>query len=158
MGGDLTFSQYETPDAEALSILHHRAMDEGPAWRVDEFVGLLSSESISCFGHRGPKGDILSFILIRAVADEAEILTLCVDPPWRRKGLAKVLVEKMQKKLLGADCTTIHLEVAEDNLSAHDLYASCGFGETGRRKDYYKRKDGEKVSALLMSKTLQSGG
>ena len=158
MGGDLTFSQYETADAEALSILHQRAMDDGPAWRVDEFVGLLSSESISCFGHRGQQGEILSFMLIRVVVDEAEILTLCVDPPWRRKGLAKVLVEKMQKKLLGSECTTIHLEVAEDNLSAYDLYTSCGFGETGRRKDYYKRQDGKKVSALLMSKTLQSAG
>ena len=76
-------------EAPALAEIHAAAFDH--AWSAAEIAQLLD----------GPGGFALlvetdaplAFILCRAVAGEAEILTLAVDPAARRRGLARALVD-----------------------------------------------------------------
>lgn len=94
------------------------------------------------------------FILIRTVADEAEILTLAVRPQARQAGLGLRLVEQACVDAVSRGATRLFLEVADDNVAARALYAKAGFSEAGRRGGYYGRRDGSRIDALVLTKTL----
>ena len=78
------------------------------------------------------------FILYRAIAGEAEILTLAVAPDARRRGVARALVETAMAAAAAAGTTSAFLEVAESNAAAIALYQSAGFAEVGRRPGYLR--------------------
>lgn len=93
------------------------------------------------------------FIILRQAADQAEIITLAIDPPQRRKGLAQKLVEAACQNLKQRGAAVLFLEVAEDNKAAVALYSAVGFLPIGRRPAYYKREGG-RVAALTYKKDL----
>ena len=89
------------------------------------------------------------FVLVRAVADEAEILTLAVAPTHRQRGIAAALLREAITVLRPGGTKTLFLEVAADNTAALALYAGAGFSPSGRRVGYYARDEGN-VDALMM--------
>lgn len=136
-----------TPDdAAALASLHAKSFAE--PWDTAAMVALLEGEGVIAL--TAPDG----FILVRAVASEAEILTLAVDPAARRHGLGRALVEAGGQAAVNAGAESLFLEVAQDNAAALALYARCGFEPVGRRRGYYRRAGGEAVDALVLRQTL----
>ncbi len=97
-------------------------------------------------GPAHPRG----FILCRVAGDEAEVLTLLVLPPYRRRGLAKELLAGAIDAARQAGATVLFLEVAADNDRARALYSSEGFEQVGCRPRYY----GNAVDALVMKRLL----
>jgi ribosomal-protein-alanine N-acetyltransferase len=71
------------------------------------------------------------------VVDEAHITTVAVAPNHRRRGIGRILTEKIltEAKEKGMACST--LEVRAGNEAAIQLYTKLGFVETARRKGYY---------------------
>lgn len=136
----------DAAQAERLAALHATAFDA--PWDAAAFAGLLGQAGV--FAVETSDG----FILARAVADEAEVLTLAVRPDARRGGQGTRLVAEgvAAAGLRGAD--RVFLEVAQDNAAARALYARTGFVETGRRPRYYSRPDGSRVDALLFTLNL----
>lgn len=132
--------------AAQLAAIHAEAF-EAP-WDTPAFEALL--EQAGVFALSEPEG----FILIRTVADEAEVLTLAVRPPARRHGLAARLVEGARAAAERRGAMRLFLEVAQDNAAARALYARAGFVETGRRPGYYARRDGSRSDALILALTL----
>lgn len=132
--------------AERLAALHAAAFDA--PWTAAAFADLLGQAGV--FAVEAPEG----FILMRGVADEAEILTLAVRPSARRRGLgARLLAEGVG--LAGArGADRVFLEVADDNAAAQALYRRAGFAETGRRPRYYARADGSRRDALILTVNL----
>jgi len=98
----------------------------------------------------------LGFILVRAVAGEAEILTLAVAPAFRRQGAARALVEAVAVEASRRGARTLFLEVAEDNPAAIALYESTEFEAVGLRRGYYARKDARPADALVLRRRLNS--
>ena len=135
-------------DAE-LAALHARCFTLPRPWSAAEFAGFLS-DPLAFLLVEGDAG----FLLGRAVAGEAELLTLAVAPEARRRGLGRKLVARFlyQARLRGA--VTAFLEVADTNTGARALYAASGFAESGRRKGYYRDGNGAAVDAVVMSRTL----
>lgn len=137
-------------EAEAMAEIHGRAFAGG--WSPDAIADLVS----------GPGGFALlvedeaplGFILCRAMAGEAEILTLAVDPPARRRGLARALVEAAAGAARMAGAQTLFLEVADDNPGALALYDAAGFARAGIRRGYYDRGPDGTVDAVVMSLDL----
>jgi len=95
-----------------------------------------------------------AFLLGRAVAGEAELLTLATAPESRRLGLGRKLVARFlyQARLRAAE--TAFLEVAADNAPARALYLASGFTESGRRKNYYQNPQGGRIDALVMRRAI----
>ncbi len=80
------------------------------------------------------EGQVPAFLAGRQVAeDETEILNLAVLPAFRRRGLARRLVEKWLDEHPGR----CFLEVRESNLAARQLYERACFHVAGRRPEYY---------------------
>ena len=135
-----------TPDQ--LAALHARCFSVPAPWSVSDFEGLLADPTASLFER--PEG----FLLLRCVADEAEILTLAVDPDARRRGVASALIADAVRFVGEHRITRVFLEVSKENDSAIALYGKQGFGEVGRRRNYYLAPDGRRVDALILERRI----
>jgi [ribosomal protein S18]-alanine N-acetyltransferase len=95
-----------------------------------------------------------SFLIGRAVAGEAELLTLAVAPQARRRGLGRKLVQRFlyQARLRSAE--TAFLEVAATNAPAIALYSAMGFAQTGLRPGYHRAPGQPATDALILSRAL----
>lgn len=127
-------------DVPAMAALDAKCF--GPeAWSSVQLGGSMHLPTTQSFGFFD--GDTLvAFFLAQKVADEIEILTICVDPAFRRQGLAQTMIKALTEQGL-----RVYLDVAEDNFPARRLYEQCGFTLYGRRPGYYDRKTG-RVDAL----------
>ena len=136
--------------AAGFAMIHAEAF-AGPTdtpWSAEAFADLLTQPGVfPVYGRDG-------FILMRAVADEAEILTLAVRPGARRTGEGGRLVREGLVGAVELGATRVFLEVAEDNAAARALYARAGFVEAGRRPGYYAAADGGRRDALLLALNL----
>jgi ribosomal-protein-alanine N-acetyltransferase len=160
---------HAAPEHAAILAALHAASFPAP-WQPQEFATLLSQPGVAgwialrhgpekCerFSHESasPQLDGMpqGFILVRAVVDEAEILTLAVAPQERRKGVASKLIEHAHAALRGGPAARMFLEVAADNARAIALYMRHGFAECGRRPGYYNagRAQGP-ADALIMKR------
>jgi ribosomal-protein-alanine acetyltransferase len=79
----------------------------------------------------------------RTVPDEMEVLNVAVDPPFRRRGVARTLIQYLLAQHRG----TVYLEVRQSNYAARKLYHSLGFKAFVVRHDYY---DSPVESAIVM--------
>ena len=77
------------------------------------------------------------FVLARTVADEAEILTLAVDPLMQRHGAGRLLLRAAMHAARQRGAAAMFLEVAPSNAAALALYGAAGFVQVGRRPRYY---------------------
>ena len=139
-------------DAEALADVHAKAFDA--AWTAPDIARLMMI--MGGFALIAETDGIVGFILARAIAGEAEILTLAVDPIGRRAGVGRALVEAaaVQARAGGADC--LFLEVAADNEPALALYNSAGFEQAGSRRAYYRREGSPAGDALVLRRALNT--
>lgn len=141
-------------EAPALAAIHARAFDH--PWSGEDIAELMASPGVYALAAdaSGPLG----FILCRAIAGEAEILTLAVDPDFRRQGLARALVEAAAAIARTADADVMFLEVSAENLPAIGLYEGAGFVRAGRRPGYYDRGAAGMVDAIIMRLELGRTG
>ncbi|MFV0386653.1 GNAT family N-acetyltransferase [Paracoccus sp. (in: a-proteobacteria)] len=119
-----------TPDA--MTALHARCFGSTPRpWSADEFAGLLATSGTFLLSE--PAG----FLLGRVVLDEAELLTLAVDPDARRHGMGRRLTVGFADASRDRGARSAFLEVAADNAAAQALYLGLGWRPAGLRRGYY---------------------
>jgi ribosomal-protein-alanine N-acetyltransferase len=136
-------------DAPALARLHAKAFHRG--WSEDEFEQLIASSSNLGEGASfSEHGRLEGFVLSRIAAVQAEILSIVVDAPSRRQGVARALLVAHLDRLRGRGVHKAFLEVDEDNLAALAFYEKFGLEPVGRRSAYYPRSSGERGAALLL--------
>lgn len=144
---------------DGLADLHARNFSR--PWTDGEFRDLLLKDQV--FGFvvrelRWGKGRLLGFVLARAVADEAEILTIAVAPDWQGHGLGRRLMDAVLSRVHADRVESVFLEVDEKNVAAIALYRKLGFFEVGGRKDYYRDVRGRPSSALVMRRDVRWRG
>ena len=131
-----------------MAALHARCFTSPRPWVAEEFARFLADPL--CFALIESDG----FLIGRAVADEAEILTLAVDPARRRNGTGMRLVQGFLAEAAQRHAALAFLEVAANNLPAISLYLQSGFKENGRRKGYYGQRDGPSIDALVFGRVV----
>jgi len=143
----ITLQSMGPEGAALLSALHAHGFEV--PWGEAEMLRLLAStgvEGLVLIEDAAP----LAMMLIRAIAGEAEILTLAVPRERRGEGLGRRLVEAGLDAARRAGATRMYLEVSHTNAPAEAVYRRCGFTDAGRRKAYYR--DGS--DALVMARSL----
>jgi ribosomal-protein-alanine N-acetyltransferase len=88
------------------------------------------------------------------IGETAQILTVGVLPPARRRGIGRLLVRELVAEARRRGATEVLLEVREDNEPARRLYAEEGFAVLGRRRGYYEQG---RVDAVTMRLPLHPG-
>jgi ribosomal-protein-alanine N-acetyltransferase len=135
-GGDAPRSKpaAET-DTEAMAALHARCFDAG--WEAWVMRGFALSDSFVCLIVEDEAGVAAGFVIAQIAADEAELITLAVDPDRRRLGLGRLLVEDAAERLKARGAVRLFFDVDEGNRAAKTLYESLGAAPVGRRQAYY---------------------
>ena len=124
-------------------------------WSAEEMTALISSATTLAVAALDPaNGRLRGFVLARVAADEAEILTIVADPTVRRMGVGRALLAENLRQAVSAGARAMFLEVDQDNFPAIALYNRLGFVRVGERAGYYRRKDGQRATAILMRKAL----
>ena len=133
---DLVIRALTIEDAADLAALELRC-DGAARW------GEAAHRDIGVSGITGwlaARGSVVrGFVLVRAVADEMEILNLAVEPEARRHGIAGRLLAHAVQEVKRAGVKSVYLEVRESNSGARAFYSAKGFAEQGRRKNYYSQ-------------------
>ena len=92
---------------------------------------------------------VVGYVGSQSVMGEADMMNLAVLPAYRRKGIAKTLVEKLIQGLQEEGVYCLTLEVRSSNDAAISLYEQLGFKQVGRRPNYYSAP---KEDALILRK------
>lgn len=137
-------------DLKALTALHAAGFDV--PWDAKALTDLMASPGVFVL-KAGESDKPAGFVMVRIVLDEAEILTITVDPASRGKKLGTELMEAVAVLAVAKGVKSLFLEVAEDNEAALALYGRLGFERVGRRAGYYERVSGA-VAALTMALKL----
>ncbi|HKD26086.1 MAG TPA: GNAT family N-acetyltransferase [Xanthobacteraceae bacterium] len=140
-----------TRDAEQLAALHAAAFRRG--WSAEEFERLLIEHNV--VADRAMSGaSVAGFVISRLAGDQAEILSIAVSAPHRRRGLARKLLDVHLRRLATYGISVVFLEVDERNTPARRLYAGLRFHEVGRRESYYVDAGAETGTALVLRRDL----
>ncbi|MFN7987631.1 MAG: ribosomal protein S18-alanine N-acetyltransferase [Thermoanaerobaculia bacterium] len=143
---------------EALTLRDVRAMDldavaelERISFPVPWKREFFASEVGAAFRFnrvvRAPDGLLAGYVFCAFAGGEIHVNKIAVDPAWRRKGVARLLMQEVLDLGTRIAAEEIYLEVRPSNLPARNFYVTLGFREVGRRPQYYA--DGE--DALVMS-------
>lgn len=93
------------------------------------------------------ENEIVGFGGIKIILDEATLMNIVTKKNKRNQGFAKMLLNELITISQEENCSSITLEVNENNLSAIHLYKLFNFKEVGKRKNYYKNGN----TAILMT-------
>jgi [ribosomal protein S18]-alanine N-acetyltransferase len=138
-------------DAPAISHLHGASFRRG--WSEDECERLLVERNV--LAHRATIADhLVGFVMSRLFVPEAEILSIAVAAPQRRHGLAHRLLDVHLQRLGELGTRTVFLEVEEGNEAARRLYGRFGFGNVGRRPEYYPQSGSAGSAALVLRRDV----
>jgi [ribosomal protein S18]-alanine N-acetyltransferase len=134
---------------EDAAAIHAQGFSRG--WTVEEIETLATSPGTAALGVT-LKGGLLGFVVVRAAADEAEILTIAVDASWRGCGLAGRLLDAAIDQAAIRGARKLFLEVDAGNVPALALYGRRDFVEVGRRFGYYAAEGGG--DALVLARDV----
>ena len=95
-------------------------------------------------------GKIVAYAGAWVSFNQAEVMSVAVDPEFRGQGVGTILFGELIKAVKARGATAITLEVRPSNTAAIKLYKNFGLRSVGRRRGYYL-DNGE--DALIMWNT-----
>ena len=137
----------DLPDVVALE----RACYSDP-WPASAFASLPDNDRVF-FGVARVERHLMGYVVAWYVMDEGELANLAVAPDDRGQGIGRTLLDAMLADAASRGTAQVYLEVRDSNAAARQLYASRGFEEVGRRKQYYRSPTED---ALILRRSLKS--
>ena len=120
-------------------------------WSRNMFIEEMRNAFSFCFVIKREdesKQCVIGFICFRHIAEESELLKICVHPDYRQLGVGKKLMKFYIDFSRERGIKTFYLEVFSSNHSAIHLYQLFSYQSSGMRKKFYQGK----FDALLMTK------
>ncbi len=90
---------------------------------------------------------------MHCILDESYVANVAVFPQYRRRGVARALMEHLLGAARRYDQRFMTLEVRPSNAAALALYSDLGFRQTGRRKNFYRLPAED---ALILTRTVSA--
>jgi ribosomal-protein-alanine N-acetyltransferase len=140
-------------DADAVAKLHAQSFYRG--WPRQDIEAYLADRDTPTLVACDSKRRVAGFAMLRLLGDDAELMTIAVDPKYRGKGVGAALMKACFADLMMTPSKRMILEVAADNPAALRLYEKLGFQKISERKGYYVRPDGQPATALVMARPLE---
>jgi ribosomal-protein-alanine N-acetyltransferase len=140
----VTTRLFETPDLRALYAIEEACFD--PTVRFSRSLMRSLAFSGECRTWLGITDEIRAGFAIVGLGTEddpdlAYIWTIEVLPAFRRMGLARALLTRLEESASNAACTEIELHVSERNADGLDLYEATGYERIGLEPEYYGRNE-----------------
>jgi len=138
--------------ADLLAVSELDMLSFSQPWPKNAFEAELANPNARCWV-AAAQGQVAAALVFLCVLDEAHLATSAVHPAFRRRGLARLLLQTAMDAAYAEGARIYHLEVRAGNEAAQKLYMEFGFEIVGRRAKYYS-DTGE--DAVLMTRTVSS--
>lgn len=100
------------------------------------------------------EGEIVGFVGVWLMVDEAHIVTIAVRPDRRRERLGELLLCATLDLARTMHASAVTLEVRLSNAAAQNLYQKYGFLKVGRRPRYYS--DNHEDALIMTTEPIDS--
>ncbi len=121
-------------DLEAIEAIEQRAYPT--PWSRSMFAGEMAKPSGICLGaFQG--SEMLGYLIVARYVDAWHIMNVAVDEPYRGRGIARALLERLFEMTVNEADRGYTLEVRVSNAVAIHLYEALGFIASGVRRGYY---------------------
>ncbi len=145
-------------DAVEIARMSRYWVEEGLTWswtpaRVKHSISGTHSSVVVARRRDARRGDaqrIAAFAIMHFGEDTAHLNLLAVAPDYRRRGLARQLLDWLTATAVEAGVFRINLELRAQNEGARAFYKNMGFDEMGEINGYYQGRE----TALRMSRNL----
>jgi [ribosomal protein S18]-alanine N-acetyltransferase len=87
----------------------------------------------------GADAELVGFCVAQLEGQVGYVVTLDVAEAWRRRGLARRLMEEVEARMRAAGAGGMELHVATENAGAIEFYGRMGYVRVGRDKAFYGR-------------------
>ena len=142
----------EERHAAAASALDRAAQPEG--WSEESYRASLGRAGfVGLVALCG--GEVVGLASLHAVFDEADVGNVAVAERFRRRGIARRLMDGLIREAAARGVRTVHLEARAANGAAIGLYRSLGFLPVGRRRGFYAAPPDD---AILMARAIPGAG
>jgi ribosomal-protein-alanine N-acetyltransferase len=133
---------FDAPDLRALYAIEEACFE--PAVRFSRSLMRSLAHDPHCRTWLGIVDNVrVGFAMVGLRGDEdtsaAYIWTIEVLPAFRRMGVARALLMRVEESTREAGCTAIELHVSERNVDGLALYETAGYARVGVEPEYYGR-------------------
>lgn len=133
---NLDLRKLELRDLDAIERIERESYPT--PWSRSMFAGELakpSSLSLGAFDHES--GKLVGYLVISRYVDAWHVMNVAVTGPYRRRGVARSLLDRLFQVTAGDEHRGYTLEVRVSNEGAIKLYEALGFVSRGVRRGYY---------------------
>ncbi|KAL9591530.1 MAG: hypothetical protein Q9179_007631, partial [Wetmoreana sp. 5 TL-2023] len=151
-----TVKPSQQPVMDQIKHAERKIFPRNEAFDFDSELKKRNTELIVVLDRVELSGDpaLVAYAVYVHTSKASLLQKLCVLEPYRRKGIARRMLQQQHEKLALRGRRNVQLWVDEERLPAKQLYSSIGFEEVGRLEDYY----GPRRTALRMVLDLYSFG
>ena len=153
MSEDIVVRNANLEDLVQMDAIEELCFGERSRFPYETLLELLSARNVvglSALFEEVVVGFI--FFTTHPAIRTSTVITLDIHPEFRRRGIARDLMERMMAIAQGQGKNNVVLQVDVENTQAQELYHSLGFEQKGKLRDYY----GEGLDAYELSMELPS--
>lgn len=143
----IQISEMTNDDIDTISGNFNNEFDK--FWKIDNLKNDFTNSNSSYFIAK-LDDEIVGFVGILRIVDEANIMNIATKENKRNLGIASKLLEHIINYSKSIGCTSITLEVNENNYSAIHIYEKFNFKRIGLRKKYYNNTDNAIIMTLIL--------
>lgn len=135
MSDEIRVRRMREADLERVLQIEHESYST--PWPESSFRGLLRRSDATLLV-ADTNATVAGYAVSWAVLDQGELGNIAVAPEYRRRGIARVLIEAVIDDMKDRGVRELFLEVRVSNVPAQTLYDQYGFEVIGRRRNYYE--------------------
>jgi [ribosomal protein S18]-alanine N-acetyltransferase len=157
---ELSLQLARLSDASEIAEMSRDFIEYGLSWRwtAKRVAASIAAPNVNVLVARLGRR-IIGFAIMRYGDDDAHLDLLAVAPHYRRQGIAKQMLEWLEKCALIAGTFRIALEVRISNRAAQLFYQRMGYHPLSQLPDYYQGIEGAlRMGRDLSRQTSNDGG
>jgi len=125
----------ELADLDAIETIEREAYPT--PWSRSMFASELAKPTSLSLGAFEPGGALVGYLIISRYVDAWHVMNVAVASSNRRRGIARVLLDRLFEATASDERRGYTLEVRVSNEGAIKLYEALGFKARGVRRGYY---------------------
>lgn len=109
-------------------------------WQEDDFIRALRQRN--CVGMVAELGDeVVAYMIYEFHKNRIHLLSLAVEPGYRRRGIGAAMVQKLVSKLEHQRRNRVLLEIRETNLAGQLFFKAMGFKAINVLPQFYEQSE-----------------
>lgn len=141
-------------DLDAVLAIEVRAYSH--PWTRGNFIDALAA-GYEAEALEDAEGRVIAYLVALRGHEETHLLNLTVEPALQRRGIGRMLLDRLAERVRARGDRMLWLEVRRSNTVARRLYRDAGMVEAGLRRGYYPATGNTREDAIVMRLALRDG-